>query len=114
MSFLLSGEHTDWSVCSEPDVSDAPLSAHAAAEVPRDRSDEQLLAGIANGERSAMEKFYVRHQQRVYRFVLRLVNNTANAEDLTSETFLTVWQQARTFEGRSQISTWLLSIARYK
>src|SRR5262249_2946175 len=36
------------------------------------------------------------------------------AEDLTSEVFLDVWKQAGRFEGRSQVSTWMLSIARYK
>ena len=51
---------------------------------------------------------------RVYRFVLRFVRNEATAEDLISEVFLDVWRQAGTFEGRSSVSTWLLSIARFK
>src|SRR6516165_12167825 len=42
------------------------------------------------------------------------VNDAAAAEDLTSEVFLEVWKHAGRFEGRSQVSTWLLSIARYK
>ena len=36
------------------------------------------------------------------------------AEDLVSQVFLDVWRTARQFEGRSQVSTWLLSIARFK
>ena len=36
------------------------------------------------------------------------------AEDLASQVFLDVWRTARQFEGRSQVSTWLLSIARFK
>ena len=51
---------------------------------------------------------------RVYRFVLRLVRNEATAEDLISDVFLDVWRQAGKFEGRSAVSTWLLSIARFK
>ena len=35
-------------------------------------------------------------------------------EDLVSEVFLDVWRQAGRFEGRSQVTTWLLAIARYK
>jgi RNA polymerase sigma-70 factor, ECF subfamily len=37
-----------------------------------------------------------------------------SAEDLLSEVFLDVWRQADRFEGRSSVSTWLLSIARFK
>ena len=36
------------------------------------------------------------------------------AEDLISEVFLDVWRQADKFEGRSAVSTWMLSIARFK
>jgi RNA polymerase sigma-70 factor (ECF subfamily) len=36
------------------------------------------------------------------------------AEDLISEVFLDVWRQADRFEGRSAVSTWLMSIARFK
>ena len=31
-----------------------------------------------------------------------------------SEVFLDVWRQAEAFESKSQVSTWLLAIARYK
>jgi RNA polymerase sigma-70 factor (ECF subfamily) len=57
---------------------------------------------------------YARHHVRVYRFVLRLVRNEATAEDLISDVFLDVWRQAAKFEGRSAVSTWMLSIARFK
>jgi RNA polymerase sigma-70 factor (ECF subfamily) len=40
--------------------------------------------------------------------------NAATAEDLISEVFLDVWRQADKFEGRSAVSTWILSIARFK
>jgi len=57
---------------------------------------------------------FARHHVRVYRFVLRLVRDESVAEDLISEVFLDVWRQAGRFEGRSQVSTWLLAIARFK
>jgi RNA polymerase sigma-70 factor (ECF subfamily) len=78
------------------------------------QSDEQLLARIAAGDRGALATLYVRHHVRLYRFLLRLVNNTATAEDLTSEVFLEVWKHAHRFEGRSQVSTWMLSIAHHR
>ncbi|GCC49722.1 hypothetical protein chiPu_0033773, partial [Chiloscyllium punctatum] len=61
-----------------------------------------------------MHTLYARHNVRVYRFVLRMVRDTTMAEDLVSQVFLDVWRTAAQFEGRSQVSTWLLSIARFK
>jgi RNA polymerase sigma-70 factor, ECF subfamily len=80
----------------------------------RTTSDETLLESIAKGGRTAMHVLYSRHNVRVYRFILRMVRDTTMAEDLVSQVFLDVWRTARQFEGRSQVSTWLLSIARFK
>ena len=77
-------------------------------------SDEALIARIAGGDRLAMQVLFARHHVRMYRFVLRLVRNEATAEDLISDVFLDVWRQAGKFEGRSAVSTWMLSIARFK
>ena len=77
-------------------------------------ADEVLIARIADGDRLAMQVLFARHHVRVYRFVLRLVRNESTAEDLISEVFLDVWRQAGKFEGRSAVSTWMLSIARFK
>jgi RNA polymerase sigma-70 factor (ECF subfamily) len=76
--------------------------------------DDVLIARIAKGDRLAMQVLFARHHVRVYRFVLRLVRNTAVAEDLISDVFLDVWRQADRFEGRSAVTTWLLAIARFK
>jgi RNA polymerase sigma-70 factor, ECF subfamily len=89
------------------------FSAHQA-DGHHDGSDERLVERVATGDRLAMQLLYARHHLRVYRFVLRIVNDAATAEDLTSDAFLDVWKNARRFEGRSQVSTWILSIARYK
>ena len=77
-------------------------------------SDEVLIGRIANGDRLAMQVLFARHHVRVFRFVVRLVRNESTAEDLISDVFLDVWRQAGRFEGRSAVSTWLLSIARFK
>jgi RNA polymerase sigma-70 factor, ECF subfamily len=77
-------------------------------------TDGMLLESIADGDRTAMHTLYARHNVRVYRFILRIVRDTTIAEDLVSQVFLDVWRTAKQFEGRSQVSTWLLSIARFK
>ena len=90
------------------------LSAGRPPRKARSTSDEALIEKIASGNRLAMQALFIRHQARIYRFVLRLVRDVTLAQDLTSDVFLTVWQQAHRFEARSSATTWLLAIARYK
>ena len=75
-------------------------------------SDQALLESIAQGDKRAIRTLFARHRVRIYRFALRLLNDEAAADDVVSEVFLEVWRQAGKFEGRSQVSTWLLGIAR--
>ena len=77
-------------------------------------SDEALLESIADGNRTAMQVLYARHNVRIFRFVMRMVADKTVAEDLVSQVFLDVWRTAGQFEGRSQVSTWLMAIARFK
>ena len=77
-------------------------------------SDETLVARIAAGDKLAMQVLFARHRTPVYRWLYQFVGNETVAEDLLSDVFFDVWQQAGRFEGRSAVSTWLLSIARFK
>ena len=84
------------------------------AQAPLEGSDEALVAQIAQRDKQALQSLYARHHVRVYRFALRFLNDEAAAEDTVSEVFIDVWRQAERFEGRSQVTTWLLAIARNK
>ena len=88
------------------------VSVPAVAAAPS--SDESLIKRIAGGDKLAMQALYARHHVGVFRFVVRIVHDESMAEDLISEVFLDVWRQADRFEGRSAVSTWLMSIARFK
>jgi len=79
-----------------------------------EQTDEGLMKAVAAGNQAATRTLYERHHIRVYRFIVRLVTDTGRAEDLVSEVFIDVWGQADRFEGRSLVSTWILSIARFK
>src|SRR5438874_12569711 len=89
-------------------------AAHQGIAAAQATSDEMLLENIAAGGRTAMLTLYARHNVRVYRFILRIVRDATLAEDLVSQVFLDVWRTASQFQGRSQVSTWLLSISRFK
>jgi len=88
-------------------------TAPAPSAVPAATADDILIRRIARGDKGAMHVLFARHNLRVYRFIARLVGDGA-AEDLTSDVFLDVWRNAGRFEGRSQVSTWILAIAHYK
>ena len=77
-------------------------------------NDLELLKRIAAGEETAVRSLYVRHNLRIYRFVLRLVRNDAIAEEIVNEVFLDIWRQAQNFTGGSAVSTWIFAIARNK
>jgi RNA polymerase sigma-70 factor, ECF subfamily len=80
----------------------------------RDGLDVSLLESVINGEEAALRILFTRHNVRIYRFVLRLTGNRSIAEEIVSDVFLEVWRHAARFEMKSQVSTWLLAIARNK
>jgi RNA polymerase sigma-70 factor, ECF subfamily len=73
--------------------------------------DHQLIERLKGGDQAALRALMARHQLRVFRFIVRFVRNEAVAEELTNEVFLDVWRNAKSYEGRSKPTTWLLSIA---
>ncbi len=88
------------------------VSSPAIEKSDQDNPDEALVQAIAGGDRRAMQTLYTRHHVRIYRFILRLTNDASLAEDLVSEVFIGAWRQAGGFKSKSQVSTWLLAIAR--
>ena len=81
----------------------------------QDQTDDRtLITRIADQDQVALRALLGRHQLRVYRFVLRIVRREAVAEEVTNEVFLEAWRNAASYEARSSVGTWLLSIARFK
>lgn len=62
----------------------------------------------------AIKAIYEQHKQDVFRYLVSLTHHPSLSEDLTSETFLAAIKSLSRFEGRSDIKTWLFSIARHK
>src|SRR6188474_568708 len=86
-------------------------SGSAAAAVPANAattgeysSDEMLVTRIAAGDKLAMQALFARHRGSVYRWLLRFVGNETVAEDLLSDVFFDVWQQAGRFERRFDLA----------
>ena len=88
----------------------APTVTTPAAQ----QSDRELVERVAKGDRAAVRLLFMRHHARVYRFAARQTGSDMMADDIANEVFLELWRQAPAFEGRSEVSTWLLGIARFK
>jgi len=82
--------------------------------MPGAADEASLIARIAAGDAVALRELFARHQLRVYRFILRLVQRAAVAEELTNDVFLEVWRHAGRFEGSASAITWMLSIAHHR
>jgi hypothetical protein len=80
-----------------------PVSTIASEKL----SEAEAILRARDGDRSAFEYLYRLHSRRVYALCLRMVGNTAEAEDLTQEAFLLLLRKIHTFRGESAFSTWL-------
>ncbi len=74
--------------------------------------EPELLQAAKLGDRKAIETLLMAHQDRVYRFGMRLCADPNDAEDVAQDTLLAMAQSIPRFEGRSSLSTWLYSVVR--
>ncbi len=78
------------------------------------QADDQQLAEAAPKDHDAFETLYRRHVTAIYRYCYARVENVAEAEDLTSQTFMAALESLRRYGGRGTFLAWLFSIARNK
>ena len=78
---------------------------------PKAAVDGQLIARAQRGDEDAFAALFEAHKRRIYSLCLRMTGNTAEAEDLTQETFLQLYRKISTFRGESAFSTWLHRLA---
>ena len=74
-------------------------------------SDEQLMLAYAGGDAGAFETLYAKHKGPLYRFVLRSVKSSAEAEELFQEVWMRAIEARGRYTPRAKFSTWLYTIA---
>jgi RNA polymerase sigma-70 factor (ECF subfamily) len=78
-----------------------------------ERTDTQLLEGIAQGDEASLAVLYDRYHILSFSLALRVVNDRGRAEDVVQDAFLSVWRKAGSYvAGRGSVKTWLTSIVR--
>ena len=75
------------------------------------RRDAELLAALQAGSSAAFEELQKVYSNRLYRRILSITRNQADAEDALQDTFMRAFLGLGSFEGRSHLSTWLTRIA---
>jgi RNA polymerase sigma-70 factor (ECF subfamily) len=75
-----------------------------------DVSDSQLVTAVARYSEVALAEVYRRHGGAVYGLARRVLNNESEAQDVTQEVFLRLWNQPDRFDpGRGTLRSFLLA-----
>jgi len=87
---------------------------HGAANSPGipagEKTDEQLMVAFARGQADAFNVLFARYKQPLFGFFRRRLDDTAQAEELTQETFLAVLRGTARYEATALFRTWLYTI----
>ena len=73
--------------------------------------EEQLIENTREGDLQAFELLVERYQPRVNRVTMSVLKNTADAEEVSQDVFLTVFGKIEHFRGDSSFWTWVHRIA---
>jgi len=73
---------------------------------------EAEVAQLRRGDLDALSALLTRYQNRLYRYLLRLVREPATAEDLFQQTWVRVAEKIRRYDSRRSFEAWLFAVAR--
>ena len=73
---------------------------------------EPLMAQLAGGNQETLAELYHRCRASVYGLALSYLKNRHDAEDITQDTFVRVWENAGQYRSQGTPLAWLLTITR--
>ena len=76
------------------------------------QSDQKLLNSFNKGDEAAFKTVYHRYRYRVYEYARKWLSETQDAEDVTADTFIKLWNKKHDFESFENITGFLLVTAR--
>ncbi len=89
------------------------VSAKASDCMPRSSADgdAEVVARFREGDTAAFGELVARHQLRLMRLILRLLESPDDAEDVSQEVFVSVFENRSSFRGEASFGTWATAIA---
>lgn len=84
------------------------LSDHKPAD---EASESQFVHRLQSRSQAAFDQLVALFEQPVYRFVYRLIDDPADAPDVTQEVFIKVFRKIDSFRGDCSLKTWVYRIA---
>ena len=88
------------------------LGTMPANSAPASEELEDLLLGVAAGDREALSGFYARTRTAVYGLALSYLRSGHDAEDVTQDTYIRVWNSAEGYRPQGKPMAWLLTITK--
>jgi len=88
-----------------------PAAHTVCAEIPRERSEAELIARVQGGEVEAFYELVHPYERGVFLAALSLVKNDADAEEVTQEAILKAFKNLSRFRQEAKFSTWLIQIS---
>ena len=83
--------------------------------LPDTRSTSTLIKNLREGDESAFAAIYDAHSRLIYGLIVRMVRDSALAEDLLQEVFLKLWRSADALdESTASLAPWLVTVARHR
>lgn len=76
-----------------------------------DEEDRADMVRLADDQDAALNKLMARHGPKLFHYLIRLLQNEAEAADLAQEAFVRVYLNRAKFDVRQKFSTWLYAIA---
>jgi hypothetical protein len=73
-------------------------------------SEESLIRAGQRGQAQALNTLFRRHHKSLYHLAPGVMGNPEDAEDALQDGLLSAFRSLKSFEGRSQFSTWLTRI----
>jgi RNA polymerase sigma-70 factor, ECF subfamily len=73
---------------------------------------DDSVARLRRGDLDALAAVMAQYQHRLYRFLLRLAQDPALADDLFQQTWIRVIERVGRYDSRRQFAPWLFSVAR--
>jgi RNA polymerase sigma-70 factor (ECF subfamily) len=80
--------------------------------VSSEPADASLIEAARRGDAAALDALLARHQDRIYRFGLKMCHDPRDAEDVLQDTMMAMARTIGEFRGASSLTTWLYAIAR--